>query len=69
VKFANFQNFAIAMDESNEEGDKAQLVAFIRGIVRQLNVTDELAALMPVKGPLHLQSYMQMMVQSLDIPT
>jgi hypothetical protein len=57
------------MDENTEAGDTAQLVASIRGTdKKKSNVTEELAALMPVKRPLCMQSYIQMMLQSLDIP-
>lgn len=66
MKVANFQNSSIEMDETNEAGDKAYLFAFILGNGMQLNATDKL---MSVKGTLDVQSYMQMIVQSLDIPT
>jgi hypothetical protein len=44
MKVANFQNFSIAMDDSNEAGAKAKRVAFVRGIDMKSIVTEELAA-------------------------
>lgn len=38
------------MDESTDRSDTAQLVIFIRGVNKDLNVTEELLDLYPMKG-------------------
>ena len=40
----------LALDESTDQGDTAQLVIFIRGIDENLNVTEEMLDLCHMKG-------------------
>jgi len=49
-KIQNFQHFSIALDESTDVVDTAQLLIFIRGVDFDLNVTEELAALCSLHG-------------------
>uniref|UniRef100_A0AAR2KU72 DUF4371 domain-containing protein n=1 Tax=Pygocentrus nattereri TaxID=42514 RepID=A0AAR2KU72_PYGNA len=42
--------FSLALDESNDVHDMAQLLIFIRGINEKFKVTEELAALQSIKG-------------------
>jgi hypothetical protein len=45
-----FTSFSLALDESTEVKESAQLGIFIRGIDQQFYVTEELLALVPLKG-------------------
>jgi hypothetical protein len=47
-----FEAFSIAMDESTDVADTAQLAIFIRGVDINVNITEELAALCSMKGPI-----------------
>ncbi|XP_042299832.1 general transcription factor II-I repeat domain-containing protein 2-like, partial [Sceloporus undulatus] len=46
----NLSYFSLALDESNNIHDSAQLLIFIRGINDNFEVTEELAALQSIKG-------------------
>lgn len=46
----NLCYFSLALDESTDVRDSAQLLIFIRGINSQFEVTEELAALQSIKG-------------------
>ncbi|CAN7950646.1 unnamed protein product [Ixodes hexagonus] len=45
-----FEAFSIAVDESTDITDNAQCAIFVRGIDKNLNVTEELLDLIPMKG-------------------
>ncbi|GBP09324.1 General transcription factor II-I repeat domain-containing protein 2A [Eumeta japonica] len=47
---AGFESFSIALDESTDLSDTAQLAIFIRGVDKEFTVTEELLALQPLKG-------------------
>ncbi|KAK0133629.1 General transcription factor II-I repeat domain-containing protein 2 [Merluccius polli] len=49
-KASQFKFFALAMDESNDVQDTAQLLIFIRGVSASFEVSEELAALKSLKG-------------------
>lgn len=49
-RMTDFQAFSIALDESTDLSDTAQLAIFIRGIDKEFTVTEELLALQPLKG-------------------
>jgi hypothetical protein len=42
--------FSIALDDSTDASDTAQLAIFIRGVDANFNITEELLALQPLKG-------------------
>lgn len=46
---ANFKFFSLAVDESTDSSDTAQLAIFIRGVDKDFNITEELANLIPLK--------------------
>ncbi|CAN7937298.1 unnamed protein product [Ixodes hexagonus] len=46
----SFQCFSLALDESNDVCDTAQLLIFVRGADAKFEVTEELAALQSLKG-------------------
>ena len=46
----NFKYFSVAVDESTDMTDTAQLAVFIRGVDKDLNITEELASLVGLKG-------------------
>ncbi|GBP36776.1 General transcription factor II-I repeat domain-containing protein 2A [Eumeta japonica] len=49
-RMAGFESFSIALDESTDLSDTAQLAIFIRGVDKEFTVTEELLALRPLKG-------------------
>ncbi|XP_026331068.1 general transcription factor II-I repeat domain-containing protein 2-like, partial [Hyposmocoma kahamanoa] len=49
-RMAGFESFSIALDESTDLSDTAQLAIFIRGVDKEFTVTEELLALQPLKG-------------------
>lgn len=49
-KAAKFEFFSLALDESTDVSDTAQLLIFIRGVDSNFEVTEELAALKSLKG-------------------
>ena len=48
-KAANFKFYALAIDDSTDATDTAELAIFIQGIDDEYNVTEELASLVPLK--------------------
>lgn len=46
----DFEVFSIALDESTDVTDVSQCAVFIRGVDRDLNVTEEFLDLLPLKG-------------------
>ncbi|GBN22918.1 General transcription factor II-I repeat domain-containing protein 2A [Araneus ventricosus] len=49
-KIGQFKFCSIAMDESNDINDTAQLVLFIRGVDENFEITEELACMRSLKG-------------------
>ncbi len=49
-KVKEFDFFALALDESNDVQDTAQLLIFLRGVSSNFEVSEELAALQSLKG-------------------
>jgi hypothetical protein len=49
-KIARLEAFSIALDDSTDASDTAQLAIFIRRVDADLNITKELVALQPSKG-------------------
>ncbi|GBP57833.1 General transcription factor II-I repeat domain-containing protein 2 [Eumeta japonica] len=49
-RMAGFESFSIALDESTDLSDIAQLAIFIRGVNKEFTVTEELLALQLSKG-------------------
>ncbi|XP_056633912.1 general transcription factor II-I repeat domain-containing protein 2-like [Diorhabda sublineata] len=49
-RMAGFESFSIALDESTDLSNTAQLAIFIRGIDKEFTVTEELLALQPLKA-------------------
>ncbi|CAK1594088.1 unnamed protein product [Parnassius mnemosyne] len=49
-RMAGFESFSIALDESTDLSDTAQLAIFMRGVDKEFTVTEELLALQPLKG-------------------
>jgi hypothetical protein len=49
-KFDRLEEFSIALDDSTDASDTAQLAIFIRGVDADFNITEELLALQPLKG-------------------
>ncbi len=49
-KVKEFEFFALALDESNDVQDTAQLLIFLRGVSSNFEVSEELAALQSLKG-------------------
>jgi hypothetical protein len=50
LKTARLEAFSIALDDSTDASDTAQLAIFIRGVDTDFNITEELLALQPLKG-------------------
>jgi hypothetical protein len=48
MKAPNFQLFSMAMYESTDVSERAQLAVFVRGVNMEFNITEELGALMPM---------------------
>ncbi|GBP17294.1 General transcription factor II-I repeat domain-containing protein 2 [Eumeta japonica] len=48
-RMAGFESFSIALDESTDVSDTAQLAIFIRDVDEEFTVTEELFALQPLK--------------------
>jgi len=46
----DFESYSIALDESTDVSDTAQCAVFIRGVDCNLNITEELLELLPLKG-------------------
>ncbi|XP_060691829.1 LOW QUALITY PROTEIN: general transcription factor II-I repeat domain-containing protein 2A-like [Hemiscyllium ocellatum] len=49
-RVVNFDFFSLALDESCDVCDTAQLLIFVHGITTDFKVTEELAAMQPMKG-------------------
>src|SRR5258705_1904793 len=47
---ADFCAYSIALDETHDLTNTAQLAVFIRGVTENFDVTEELAAVKPMKG-------------------
>lgn len=46
----NFEFFSVAIDESTDKTDTAQLAVFVRGITNDFRIVEEMARLVPMKG-------------------
>jgi hypothetical protein len=46
----NFEFYSLALDDSCDASNTAQLAIFLRGVDKDFNITEELAALVPLKG-------------------
>jgi hypothetical protein len=46
----NFQFFSIALDESTDTTDTAQLAVFVRGVNKTFDIVEEFVQLVPIKG-------------------
>ncbi|CAK1604321.1 unnamed protein product [Parnassius mnemosyne] len=49
-RMAGFASFSMALDESTDLSDTAQLAIFILGVNKEFTVAEELLALQPLKG-------------------
>lgn len=65
-KAEGFSAFSIAVDESTDICDVAQLAVFIRGVDDDMVVTEELVDLVPLKGTTTSEDIFSGMMQSLD---
>ena len=50
AKARNFSSYSLALDESTDIRSTAQLAIFIRGVDDYFEITEELAAIVPIKG-------------------
>lgn len=50
ANFEEFEYFSLALDESTDVRDKAQLLIFVRGITKDFHIIEELAELRTIKG-------------------
>ncbi|XP_042325950.1 general transcription factor II-I repeat domain-containing protein 2A-like isoform X1 [Sceloporus undulatus] len=62
----NFSYFSLALGESNNIRDSAQLLVFIRGINDNFEVTEELAALQSIKGTTTGEDIYEMVCQTVN---
>lgn len=49
-RMASFESFSVALDESTDLSDTAQLAIFIRSFDKEFTIIEELLALQPLKG-------------------
>ena len=49
LRASNFRFYSLALDESTDSTDTAQVAIFIRGIDDDFNITEEMAALLSLK--------------------
>lgn len=65
-----FQYFSLALDESTDIVDSAQLIIFIRGINEKFEITEEIAAVSTLKGTTRGEDiflHVQNVISSLDL--
>jgi hypothetical protein len=67
-KAANFHLFSLAMDESTDVSNTAQLAIFVPGTDNELIVTEELAGPMAMKRDDYLHDEIKKGLQKLNIP-
>ena len=65
-KVKSFTAFSIAIDESTDISDVAQLAVFIRGVDKNMQVTEEFVELVPMKGTTTADDIFQTLVGTLD---
>jgi len=65
-KVKSFTAFSIAIDESTDISDVAQLVIFIRSVDKNMQVTEEFVELVPMKGTTTADDIFQTLVGTLD---
>ena len=62
----NFQFYSLALDESGDASDTAQLAIFLRGVDKDFIITEELAALVPLKGTTKTIDLMEGVTETLN---
>lgn len=68
---ADFVHYSVALDESTDISDTAQLAVFVRGISKNFEVTEELARLIPMNATtkgVDIFSSLQTVLKELDLP-
>lgn len=65
-KGKDFRYFSLALDESNDIADTAQVLIFIRGIDSNFEITEELCALQSMKGTTTAENIFMMVSESLS---
>lgn len=65
-KARSFTTFSLALDESNDVADTAQLLIFIRGINENFEITEELAALKSLKGTTTGENIFQKVLETMQ---
>jgi hypothetical protein len=67
---ANYHRFSTEMDKSTDVSDTTQLSVFIRGVHKEINITEELAVSMPIKrftAGAHARQVVKKVLQNLNI--
>ncbi|XP_077573515.1 general transcription factor II-I repeat domain-containing protein 2-like [Stigmatopora nigra] len=70
-KAATFKLFSLALDESTDIKDTAQLLIFIRGINKSFEITEELLSMEPLKGKTRgedLYEHLSAVVERMKLP-
>lgn len=65
-KVAKFTAFSLAVDESTDVSDTAQLAVFIRGVSENMQLTEELVELVAMKGTITGDDILESLVGTLD---
>jgi hypothetical protein len=63
-----FTAYSVALDESTDKTDTAQLAIFIRGINDQFEVTEELLSLCPIHGRTTAKDIFQQLCDAIGLP-
>jgi hypothetical protein len=62
----NFEFYSLALDDSCDAGDNAQLAIFLRGLHKDFNITEELVDLVPLKGTTKVNDLMGGVTKTLN---